>query len=91
MIFVDSRYADGTLSKTFDARTVSHVVSVTREFSEMESDFYYYTWTAKDRLDQIAYERMGNSTYWWKIMDFNPEIINAANIAPGTVIRIPNA
>lgn len=91
MIYTDSRYADGVLIKTFDPRNGTHVVSVAREFPEAEADFYYYTWTAKDRLDQIAYERLGSSTFWWRIMDYNPEITNAANIAPGTVIRVPNA
>ena len=91
MIFTDSRYADGTLIKTFDARKASYEVSVMREFPEDESDFYYYVWRAKDRVDQLAYERLGSSSMWWRIMDYNPEIINAADIAPGTVVRIPNA
>lgn len=90
MIFTDSRYADGTLIKTFDSRTATYEVSVVREFPEDSADFYYYVWRSKDRLDQLAYEKLGSSAFWWRIMDYNPEIINAANIAPGTVIRIPN-
>ena len=45
----------------------------------------------QDRIDQVAKKFLGYSHLWWKIMDFNPETINPLDIAPGTVIRIPNA
>jgi hypothetical protein len=90
MIYADSRYADGYLQKSFDARNGKYTVGVLRSFPSTAASFYYYVWTSKDRLDKLALERLGNSDLWWRIMDFNPEIGNPWDIPVGSVIRIPS-
>jgi nucleoid-associated protein YgaU len=90
MIYADSRYADGYLQKSFDARNGSYTVGVLRSFPTTASSFYYYVWTSRDRLDKIALERLGNSDLWWRILDFNPEVGNPWDIPVGTVLRIPS-
>ena len=90
MIYTDSRYADGQLVKTQDARKSNYSLAVFRETVSSSSEFYYYTWTVRDRMDLLAYRLLGSPDLWWKIMDFNPEIGNAFDIAPGTILRIPS-
>jgi hypothetical protein len=89
MIFTDSRYATGTLSKSFDARTGTNNVTLFRQFSSESSAFFYYNWSQKDRIDLIATEFLGDPSLWWLIMDYNPEISNPFDIPLGTVLRIP--
>jgi hypothetical protein len=91
MIYSDSRYATGYISKTRDARTATFGLGVTRQFPTSISEFYYYTWTERDRIDLVAYNTLGSVDLWWRIMDYNPEILNAADIPLGTLLRIPSA
>jgi hypothetical protein len=90
MIFVDSRYADGVLVKSFDARNNSIGVSVFRQFPVSDSEFYYYVWTQRDRVDLVAQKLLGDPNLWWLIMDYNPEYSNPFDIPLGANIRIPN-
>jgi hypothetical protein len=90
MIFKDSRYVDGTLAEAYNPKTGIYHVTVFRKFPTSKTRFYLYTWNEEDRIDLIAHERLGHAALWWKIMDFNPEIINPMNIPVGTTIRIPN-
>lgn len=50
-----------------------------------------YTWKDNDRLDLLAYEAYGKPSFWWVIIEHNPEIKDLENIEPGTVLRIPRA
>lgn len=90
MIYSDSRYAEGVLVKTYDARKGNYSLAVFRDDPSASSEFYYYTWTVRDRMDLLAHRVLGDADLWWKIMDFNPEIGNAFDITPGTVLRIPS-
>lgn len=90
MIFTDSRYANGTIFKAYDSRKQQYSATVLRRFPLQTSRFYHYTWTERDRIDDIAQEFLGSPSFWWVIMDFNPEIIDAFDIPLGTVIRIPS-
>jgi hypothetical protein len=90
VIFSDSRYADGRIYKAHDARDGKYYIGVSRVFPSDESLFYHYTWVINDRIDFIANEFLGSPDLWWKIMDYNPEIINPFYIPVGTIIRIPN-
>lgn len=90
MIYNDSRYATGILAKSYDARSSSVKVSVFRDQDNESAEFYYYTWTARDRMDILAHETLGSADLWWKIMDYNPEITDAFSIPIGTSLRIPN-
>lgn len=91
MIFADSRYASGVVVKSYDARKPAYSVTLFRQFPTSTAEFYYYTWTQRDRIDLLAYELFGDPNLWWTIMDYNPEISNPFDIPIGTVLRIPGA
>jgi nucleoid-associated protein YgaU len=90
MIYLDSRYADGPLFKAFEPKTQTYQQTVFRAFPTYHVQFYWYTVTEIDRMENIAVKTLGNPELWWQIMDINPEIINPFEIAPGTQLRIPN-
>jgi hypothetical protein len=89
MIFSDSRYADGKVIKAADSRTGKSQIAVLRVYPSLSADFYYYTWVEGDRIDTVTYQLTGVTENWWSVMDYNPEILDPNNIAPGTVVRIP--
>lgn len=89
MIYTDSRYATGRVFKAHDSRTGSYQTTVTRVFPSQSARFYVYTWVEGDRIDTVAFKLYGNSDAWWVILDYNPEIADAHNIAPGTSVRVP--
>jgi hypothetical protein len=93
MIYLDSRYADGSLYKAWDAREnkQEYHIAVGRQWPTYSSAYFIYEWIVTDRLDVLANKFLGNSEYWWRILDINPEIIDPLTITPGTQIRIPNA
>ena len=90
MIYLDSRYADGPLVKAMNARNGNSYVTVFRRFPSYAINFFWYEWIITDRLDDLAARSLGNSAFWWQILDINPEILNPFEIAPGTQVRIPN-
>ena len=91
MIYLDSRYADGTVFKSFDARNASYQLTVFRNFPTYQTRFFMYEWVETDRIDDVASHFLGKPDLWWQIMDINPEVLDPMNIVPGTHIRIPNA
>jgi hypothetical protein len=91
VIYTDSRYATALIAKTYDTNRDDYFFTAFREFPTATASFYYYTWVENDRIDLIANEFLGSPESWWKIMDFNPEIIDPFDIQVGTVVRIPNA
>jgi hypothetical protein len=88
MIYVDSRYADGNVISIEENSGPS--IAVLRQFPDDVSRFYGYVWKEKDRIDLVANTTLGSPSLWWKIMDFNPEVINPFSIPVGTVLRIPS-
>jgi hypothetical protein len=91
MIFLDSRYVDGTLTKTWNPRKEQYDLVVLRNWSTYVQSYFYYNWVETDRLDNLALKYLGNPSMWWEIMDINPEILDPFSITPGTQLRIPNA
>ena len=91
MIFLDSRYVDGTLTKTWNPRKEQYDLVVLRNWSTYVQSYFYYNWVETDRLDNLALKYLGNPSMWWEIMDINPEILDPFTITPGTQLRIPNA
>lgn len=89
MIYTDSRYAKGLIVKAQDSRTRDYKLAVYRKFPKVRTEYYNYTWVENDRIDMVANTLLGSPAQWWKIMDFNPELIDPLNIPVGTVIRIP--
>lgn len=49
----------------------------------------FYIWRSGDRIDRVASWALGDPQLAWRILDVNPEVLNAHNIAPGTRIRLP--
>ena len=91
MIYLDSRYSDGTLVKTWHPRKQQYDLVVLRQYPSYAQKYFIYEWVDGDRLDNLANRYMGNPAAWWQLLDLNPEILNPLSIAPGTQIRIPNA
>jgi hypothetical protein len=89
MIYTDSRYATGRIFKAHDSRTGLYQTSVTRIFPTSSANYYIYVWKEGDRIDLVAHKLYANAEYWWTILDYNPEIADALNIAPGTELRVP--
>lgn len=89
MITSDSRYADSTVYLAYNGGKKQYDISVLRNFPQSSSEFFWYTWKNGDRIDLLAESALGDGTSWWKVMDFNPEVLNPFNIAPGTQMRIP--
>ena len=90
MIFSDSRYATGNVFRAYKPRSENFEVTVLRRFPSQSAKYYLYTWKEEDRVDLVARDRLGSAHLWWKIMDFNPEVLDPGNIPPGTILRIPN-
>jgi len=89
-IYLDSRYADGTLFKGKDARNNTYVTTVYRYWPTYLKNVIIYEVKEVDRIEDIAVRYLGNPALWWKIMDLNPEVLDPFNIVPGTSLRIPN-
>jgi phage tail protein X len=89
LIYGDSRYAESAIYKAQDSRSGLVQVTVRRIYPTATSDYYIYVWKETDRIDVLAQRVYANSDAWWRIMDYNPEIADALNIAPGTQIRLP--
>jgi nucleoid-associated protein YgaU len=47
--------------------------------------------TYGDRMDNLAAQFYNDPTQWWRIADANPEIFFPGQMAPGSIIRIPQA
>lgn len=91
MIYLDSRYVDGPLVRAQDARNQKYTVAVFREWPSYATRFSIYEWVETDRLDIVSWKIYGSPSLWWRILDANPEILDATSITPGTQLRIPNA
>lgn len=90
MIYLDSRYVDGTLLKAYKNYSSTYQQAVYRTWPTYTVNSYSYLVNEVDRIENIAATRLGNASLWWKIMDINPEIINPFEIPAGTLLRIPN-
>ena len=90
MNYADRRYAKGLVVKSEDPRNSVYRLGVYRKFPKARAQFYWYTWVEGDRIDQIASNLLGNPAFWWRIMDYNPEIIDPFSIPIGTTLRIPS-
>ena len=75
MIVLDSRYADGTGLKVYDAWSSkqNYQLAIIRNWPTYTVDYFIYNWGEMDRLDSLASKYLGNSDLWWQILDINPE------------------
>ena len=91
MIYTNSRYADGLFGQSINNTFSTYNTFVFRNFNTGEEQPYInYLFTASDRIDILADLFLGSPKFWHIIMDINPEVPDAFNIKPGTIIRIPN-
>ena len=90
MIYTDSRYANGRLFKAYNLRKQDYDVTVFRNFPNQKASYFLYTWRESDRIDLVCKRFLGTAATWWKVMDYNPEILNPFDIPVGTVVRIPD-
>lgn len=64
---------------------------VTYKFSNLGNITYdVHTYVEGQRLDQIAFNYYNRPSLWWVIAEFNPQIKDPMNIAPGTKLIIPH-
>ena len=90
MIERTSRYYDGPLAQTIDKTTGQYVISVFRKFpSTIQVRYISYVWKEGDNLSAISKKYGSGATFWWEIMEINPEILDPFVIIPGTILRIP--
>jgi hypothetical protein len=89
MIYLDSRYADGTIFRAYNPTKTSWELTVFRNFPIKVSNVYFYEWVQGDRIDIVASRLFGDPDMWHQIMDFNPEYSSPFDIEPGTLLRIP--
>ena len=90
MILTDSRYADGQIFSAYNQNDDAYHLTVFRTFPKDTASYSLYVWQEPDRIDLIARAFLGDASKWWRIMDFNPEVLNPMDIPVGTTIRIPN-
>jgi phage tail protein X len=90
MITTDSRYANGNIFRAPGTRKNPYQVVVSRVFPNVIDDYFLYTWKENDRIDMVANRFYGNTSLWWQILDFNPEVLDPWQIPVGTALRIPN-
>ena len=92
MIYLNSRYAEEDVNYILDSRTGTAQATVLRAAVDQDLADQYgrvYFWREGDRLDALSFTFYGSSLDWWRILDANPEILNPAQITPGTALRIP--
>ena len=91
-IFKGSRYEYSNVDHvaTMPSGTPNPIVFYT--FSAIgEISYFQHVYVEGERLDQLAHRYYGNSAAWWMIPEYNPELEDFTNIAPGTVLRIVSA
>lgn len=91
MIYQNSRYYSQYVDYVSFTENGDELPIVFYEFDTLgRTEWFEHVVKADDRLDTIAHDYYGRTDVWWLIPEYNPEIVDFANIAPGTVIRIPN-
>lgn len=88
-ITLNSRYTSDKVTRVVE-NDVSRTVIVKRPERARTFDFTFYQWLDGDRIDSVARDYFDDERQWYHIADANPEILVWTEVAPGTVIRIPN-
>lgn len=88
MIYIGSRYEDGTVSYVLDPKSQETRPTVLRGYQSRTAS-RVHRWRAGDRIDILAFQIYGSADDWWKIMDANPGILDPNSIRAGTVVRLP--
>lgn len=82
-----SRYENNETRKSKDGKTV-YRSKIYPNIPLRDDDVYVATETG-DRLDSLAHQFYGNSSYWWIIASANNIHNSVFALEDGTVLRIP--
>lgn len=85
-----SRYVNNVVTNLVDKHGVTRPTIVITAPGEQRIQFSSYTWEQGDQIDYLAYSAYADEESWWIIANANPEILFWDNIAPGTIVRVPN-
>lgn len=86
-----SRYANKDVQAVTDSSGNTRQTIMPQTRKAQTFDVIDHVWTATDRPDLIAGQMYSDETMWWVIAQANPEILDWADVAPGTIVRIPSA
>lgn len=90
-LYKSSRYADSNSRDEIlvDGKGVRHRTLYRYPSPDGSFSVKYYVWRAGDRIDRLATEMLGSPDQFHRILDLNPEIVDAHQIEPGTKVRLP--
>ncbi|WP_409238344.1 hypothetical protein [Streptomyces sp. PA5.6] len=91
MISSNSRYAGHSIEIVTDADGDARRVIVPMAPQQIRARVIKYRWAEDDRVDSVAADYYQDPTQWWRIADVNPQILDWTSVAPGTIVRIPDA
>ena len=90
MISADSRYNNVPVTIVDTPQGKRQVLGI-EPAQERSFEFTYYQVQEEETVDGIAHDEFGDGSLWWLIANANPEILDWHVLAPGTILRIPNA
>lgn len=86
---MNSRYQNTPITKYEDKGSQYYTNNVYPEIPVTEQDDYVIT-VLGDRLDLLAFDIYGDTSYWWVIASANSLPGDSLYLEPGTQLRIPN-
>lgn len=90
-IYKGSRYEYSTIDYFKTGQSDTEKPYVMYQFSNLGLvNYWEHVYSEGERLDQIAFKYYSRPEYWWIIPEYNPQISDINNIAPGTILKIPN-
>ena len=90
MIFTNSRYNNQPVLRVVGSDGITRP-TIYRQPPPLAPRFLHYQVVYGDRLDNLAFTFYNDPTLWWVIADANPEVFYPASLAPGSILRIPQA
>jgi len=90
-IRIGSRYQNSTVDfvQTSLKNTDLNPIVFWNMSTKSNISYFNHTYTYGERLDEIAFDYYQDPSYWWMILEYNPQIKDINNIPVGTVLRIP--
>jgi nucleoid-associated protein YgaU len=90
LITSNSRYVSDQLVLITGSDGVVRTTIVLPEPAETQFTYTTHIVTGFDRLDQLAYQYLGDSSAWWQITNLNTDVtIDWTTMPVGATIRIP--
>ena len=83
-----SRYQNIGITKNSQLGSEYYTNNIYPDIPVSENDTYVIT-VLGDRLDLIAFDFYGDTSFWWVIASANALPGDSINVEPGTQIRIP--